>query len=271
MTTPFRPRAFPMNLTCTSRARSAWQAGLLCLACALPGWALAESGAEDSGPVALKPYTAQYKTTSRGMKLTLNRELKIDENGQYTLTNGGKILVAGFHEIAVFRVEGTRVIPRSYVYQGTGLINRRREVHFTPGSDIIRSLYKDKWYELPYSDDTLDRMSQQEQLRLTLLNDPTPKEDVTFRVADKKRISEYQFVFIGEETIDTPLGPVATLHFERPHDSPDRKSDTWIAPAWDYMMVRTVHVEDGSAVEAMVTSVSIDGVPVKAQKPTRQE
>ena len=115
----------------------------------------------------LKPYTAQYQTSARGMKLDLTRNLKRGPDNTYTLTNGGKILVVGFHEVSVFRLEGSRVVPKSYVYQGTGLINRRREVHFTPGSDTIRSLYKDQWYELPYTDKTLDRMSQQEQLRLT--------------------------------------------------------------------------------------------------------
>ena len=219
---------------------------------------------EATAAVALRPYTATYKTSSRGMKLTLKRELKRGNKGNFTLTNGGKIMVAGFHEIAVFGVQGLRVIPRSYIYQGTGLINRRREVHFTPGSDIIRSLYKDKWYELPYTPNTLDRMSQQEQLRLWLLNDPTPRDDVNFRVADGKRIKDYRFVYIGEEVIDTPMGKVATLNFERPHKDPDRKSYTWIAPEWDYLMVRTVHIEDGKPVEAVLMEAALDGVPVQA-------
>lgn len=207
----------------------------------------------------LEPYSAQYTTKTRGMSLTLNRELKQDAQGNYTLTNGGKILVFGFHEVSVFKVDNDRIIPRSYVYQGTGLVNRRREVHFTPGSEVIRSLYKKEWYELPYSPGTLDRMSQQEQLRLMLINDPTPKEDVVLRIADGKRIKDYQLVYRGEETLHTPMGPVDTLHFERLHDDADRKSDTWIAPDWDYLMVRTVHIEDGRPVEVNLVSADING------------
>ena len=105
-------------------------------------------------------------------------------------------------------------------------------------------------------------MSQQEQLRLFLLNDPTPKEDVAFRIADGKRVKDYQLVYVGEETLETPLGPVNTLHFERLHDDPDRKSDTWIAPELDYLMVKTVHIEDGKPVEVNLVSASIDGTPV---------
>lgn len=210
----------------------------------------------------LKPYTAQYQTSARGMKLDLTRNLKRGPDNTYTLTNGGKILVVGFHEVSVFRLDGSRVVPKSYVYQGTGLINRRREVHFTPGSDTIRSLYKDQWYELPYTDKTLDRMSQQEQLRLTLLNDPTPKEDITIRVADARRVKDYRLVYVGEETITTPAGSVSALHFERLHDDPDRESDIWVAPAWDYLMVKTIHIEDGKPVEVLLTGGTLDGKPI---------
>ncbi|MEP0202464.1 MAG: DUF3108 domain-containing protein [Halioglobus sp.] len=207
----------------------------------------------------LTPYSAQYTTKTRGMSLTLNRQLKQDTQGNYTLTNGGKIIVFGFHEVSVFSVASDQIIPRSYVYQGTGLVNRRREVHFTPGAETIRSLYKKEWYELPYSPGTLDRMSQQEQLRLMLINDPTPKEDVVLRIADGKRIKDYQLAYLGEETLQTPMGPVDTLHFGRLHDDADRKSDTWIAPDWDYLMVRTVHIEDGKPVEVNLVAADING------------
>ena len=251
MAIPYRKRGFLMSRTLTSAALVA--VGL---------WAGAAAAAgEDAKPqsVGLKPYTAEYSTSARGMSLTLKRELKADAKGNYTLSNGGKILVVGFHEVSVFRLEGERIDPRSYVYQGTGLINRRREVHFTPGADTIRSLYKDNWYELPYTPGTLDRMSQQEQLRLSLLNDPTPKEDISIRVADGKRIKDYSLRYVGEEVLKTKIGNIKTLHFERVHDDDDRKSDFWIAPEWDYLMVKTVHVEDGKANEAILTGATING------------
>ena len=182
--------------------------------------------AEEAAAKTLQPYSAQYKTTARGMALKLNRKLEKNGDGSFTLTNGGKIMVVGFHEMSVFSTDGAAIVPKSYVYQGTGLINRRREVHFTPGADTIRSLYKEQWYELPYKEGTLDRMSQQEQVRLYLLNDPTPKEDINITVADGKRVKDYQLRYVGEETLETPMGALETLHFERVHDDPDRSSDT---------------------------------------------
>lgn len=221
--------------------------------------AAATDRSETTGVTSLRPYSATYETTASGMSLTLERQLKTDGSGNYTLTNGGKILVAGFYEVAAFRVDNGQVQPRSYVYQGTGLINRRREVQFTPGADTLRSLYKGDWYELPYTEGTLDRMSQQEQLRLLLLNDSTPEEDVFIRIADGRKVKQYQLVFVGEEALDTPVGKVATLHFKREHDDPDRKSDMWLAPGWDYLMIKTIHIEDGKPVEVVLSSATIDG------------
>lgn len=222
--------------------------------------------AEETGACAptLQPYQAEYTTTARGMTVTLERELKTDGEGGYTLTNGGKLLVVGFHEVAVFAVDDAQVKPRSYIYQGTGLINRRREVHFTPGADTVRSLYKEEWYELPYTEGTLDRMSQQEQLRLHLMSKDDPRQNISVRIADGKRVKDYELVYVSDEVLETPLGPVNALHFERLHDDPDRESDIWFAPEWDYLMVKTVHIEDDKPVEVLLSDARIGGTQVVA-------
>lgn len=210
----------------------------------------------------LTPYEAVYKTSTSGLSLKLKRSLSMDDNGDCRLSSEGKLLVAGISEMSVFGVEGDRVQPKSYIYQLSGPISRRREVHFDPDSSVIRSLYKKDWYELPRTSETLDRMSQQEQLRLTLLNDPTPREDMSFTVADGRKVKQYKLIYQGEERLETPMGWIKTLHFERDHDDDDRRSAVWIAPGWDYLMVKTVHIDDGKTTEANLISASIAGSPV---------
>lgn len=210
----------------------------------------------------LTPYDAVYKTSTSGLSIKLHRSLTLDSTGECRLTSEGKLLVAGINEVSVFTQDGDRIRPQSYVYQLSGPISRRREVHFESESSVIRSLYKKEWYELPNTEDTLDRMSQQEQLRLSLLNDPTPREDILFRVADGRKVKEYRLVFQGEDRLETPMGWVTTLHFERDHDDPERQSGIWIAPAWDYLMVKTVHTDEGKTTEANLISASISGTAV---------
>ncbi|MEE4146834.1 MAG: DUF3108 domain-containing protein [Halieaceae bacterium] len=250
----------PALITWTRHLRSALLQGIIALLLHIALLSPAVSAADQSP--ALRPYTAQYKTTARGFKLDITRKLETDDANHFVLTNGGKILVVGFHEISVFTVEENRVLPISYVYQGTGLVNRRRELHFDSDANRINSLYKGEWYQLPYSESTLDRMSQVEQLRLLLLQDPGAARDIALRVADGKRVKDSRLVLIAQETLQTPMGPVETLHYERLHDDPDRKSDLWFAPQWDYLMVKTVHIEDGDPVEMTLTSATIEGESV---------
>ncbi len=214
-----------------------------------------------SGETELSTYKAQYRLSRGSLTLNVTRELKESGDGGFTLSQGGKNLVASIHEMSAFRVEGSRIVPKSFIYQlSAPFVKRRREIHFTPGASTIRSLYKDTWYDLPYTEGTLDRMSQQEQLRLFLLNDPTPKEDFTVPVADGKRIKEYEFAFVAEEMLQTALGELRTLHFRRVHDDPDRQSDTWIAPELGYLIVKATHIEDDSPTELLITSASGEGI-----------
>jgi len=238
---------------------------LLCsLALTVPAGA---APATESAAHALLPYTAQYRTSARGFDLEVTRELRLSDSGDgsYVLTSGGSLLVAGFHEVSVFRVEDDRIQPVSYTYRGTGLVSRHLELRFPPAAGAIKSLYKDRWYELPNDGNTLDRINQLEQLRLSLLADAAPTDDLDMRVADGKRIKASQLVFVGEETLPTPLGPVHTLHFERLHDASDRRSDIWLAPAWDYLMVKTVHVEDGRPMTMELTDATLAGQPLAAR------
>lgn len=241
---------------------------LACLLTAGPATARPVPAAADEKPL-LKPYITVYKTTARGLSIKLRRELSIDADGHCKLTSEGSLLVVGLSEISQFQLEQGRVEPRSYVYQGTGLISRRREVHFNPGSSVIRSLYKDEWYALPDIGHTLDRMSQQEQLRLNLLAQDEALQAMTFTVADGRKVKDHTLVLIGREQLQTPMGAVDTLLYERQRDSEERLSQIWVAPNWDYLVVKTLHVEDGKTVEANLISAELDGVAVTERMASR--
>ena len=226
---------------------------------ALSALARAETAASPGAHRRLTPYEAVYKTSTSGLSIRLRRSLSMEANGVCRLTSEGRLLVAGISEVSVFSVAGAQVRPKSYIYQLSGPVSRRREVHFDEDSDVIRSLYKKEWYALPKTHDTLDRMSQQEQLRLLLLNDPTPRHDMRFRVADGRRVKEYRLHYRGDDRVETPMGWVDTLRFARQHDNPERRTEVWIAPQWDYLIVRTVYVDDGKTTVADLVSARIQG------------
>lgn len=239
---------------------------LLTMFVTLSASALASDGAEVLAPgLQLKPYTAQYVTKTRGLSITIDRELIRKADDTYELTSGGSKFIAGFKESSRFSVRESNIVPVSYVYQGSGLLNRRREVKFTPGADTLQSLYKDKWYELPYTNNTYDRMTQQEQMRLRLMGDDNAPESVVLTVADGKRIKNHQLQLVAKEKLETPMGMVDTVHYKRLHKDADRTSDIWLAPQWNYLMVKTLHVEDDSPVEVDIINATIEGIVVKSE------
>jgi hypothetical protein len=41
----------------------------------------------------------------------------------------------------------------------------------------------------------------------------------------------------------------------------------WLAPDWDYLMVKTIHVEDDKPVEVLLAEGSMAGTPLQALVP----
>ncbi len=213
----------------------------------------------DSMPTTnLAPYEAEYDTTAMGLGMVLRRSLQKTEQG-WLLRNEGSVLIASLHEEARFALTGNRIMGRHFKYRLKSLVSRRREVQFDEDQGIIRSLRKKQWSEHPWQPDILDRLSQQEQLRIDLLNADNPPETLRFRVIDGDRIKTRELVLVGIEAISVPAGQFNTVHYQQLHENPDeRASDVWLAPALDYLMVRTVHVEDGSEVRIELRSTTLE-------------
>ena len=226
---------------------------------------IAESAFSDS---ALSLYTAEYKTTMSGLGVTLTRTLT-EEDGRYHLTQGGKkAFMIKLKEDSNFSVKGDQIVGERFVYQLSGVSNRRREVIFDEEAGTIRSLRKKVWTEHPWSPDVLDRFSQQEQMRLKLLLAETPPERISLSIVDGPKIKLKHFDLIETAVIETPVGALNTVHYRLIHEEPDeRSSDTWLAVDHDFLMVRTEHVEKGSETVIQLGSATLAGRAVIGQAP----
>ena len=226
---------------------------------------IAESSLADN---ALSLYTAEYKTKVAGLSVTLTRTLA-KENGRYHLTQGGKKgFMIKLSEDSHFSVEGDQIVGERFVYQLSGVSNRRREVIFDEEAGTIRSLRKKVWTEHPWSPDVLDRLSQQEQMRLKLLLAETPPERISLSIVDGPKIKLKHFDLIETSVLDTPVGALETLHYRLIHDDPEkRSSDAWLSVDHDFLMVRTQHVEKGSKTVIQLQSAAVSGQAVIGQAP----
>ena len=211
---------------------------------------------------ALPLYEAKYKTKVSGLTVTLTRTL-LEEAGRYHLRQAGKTFLLKLSEDSHFSLAGDRIVGEQFVYQLTGVSNRRREVLFDEEAGTIRSLRKKEWTEHPWSPEVLDRLSQQEQMRLQLLVADEPPERISLSIVDGPRTKLKHFDLVEAATLDTPLGALKTLHYRLMHDEPDeRSSDTWLAVDHDFLMVRTEHVERGAKTVVELKTASVAGNPV---------
>lgn len=217
---------------------------------------------------ALSLYTAKYKTKVAGLSVTLKRTLTEDE-GRYHLSQGGKkAFVVKLSEDSHFSMEGDRIVGEQFIYQLSGISNRRREVLFNEEAGTIRSLRKKEWTEHPWSPEVLDRLSQQEQMRLKLLLAEAPPERISLSIVDGPKIKLKHFDLVETAVLDTPVGALNTVHYRLMHDEPDeRSSDTWLAVDHDFLMVRTEHVEKGSKTVIQLESGAVAGQAVSGGSP----
>jgi hypothetical protein len=210
----------------------------------------------------LSLYEAVYTTKVIGLSVTLNRSLT-REGDRFHLSQAGKTFMLSLNEDSHFTLEGEQIIGKEFVYQLGGVSKRRREVHFDPANNTIRSLKKKEWTEHPWSPDVLDRLSQQEQMRLKLLLAETPPERISLSIIDGPRIKLKHFDLVETGSLETEVGTLNTVHYRLRHDDPsERSSDAWLATDHDFLMVRTEHVEDGSKTVIRLQSASVEGKPV---------
>ena len=226
---------------------------------------VAESAFADS---ALSLYTAEYKTKMSGLGVTLTRTLT-EQNGRYHLTQGGKkAFMIKLREDSHFSVKGDQIVGEHFVYQLSGVSNRRREVLFDEDAGTIRSLRKKVWTEHLWSPEVLDRLSQQEQMRLTLLVADAPPARISLSIVDGPKVKVKHFDLIETALLETPVGALNTVHYRLIHDEPEeRSSDTWLAVDHDFLMVRTQHVENGSETVIQLKNATVGGQPVTGHSP----
>ncbi len=83
-------------------------------------------------------------------------------------------------------------------------------------------------------------------------------QDFQFSMTDGKRLSEYRYVLVGEEILNTPMGKMQTVHWTKQREKEtDRGADLWLATDQYFLPVRIVFTDkDGSRYEQIATQIS---------------
>ncbi len=212
----------------------------------------------------LKPYEAEYEAEISGFDVKLQRQLQRDGE-QYSLSMSMKKLWLGIEEQADFAIDSNNIVKTAvYSHIRSGVSKKhntdlRFDWHARQVTDRLIKNHKPLSVEFP----TYDKLSFQPQFRLDLINKPLQKR-YEYRLASYKRVKDYAYDFVAEETIDTPLGKLRTLKFERDLGDKERQDFIWFARDWDYLIARIDHVDEpgDKPDRTLISSATIDGKKV---------
>jgi len=101
--------------------------------------------------------------------------------------------------------------------------------------------------------DTQDRLSLMYQFMFL----PADRlANLAFHMTNGRKIEAYRYQLAGQETLNTALGKLNTVHLIKQREAGDNAVEVWLAPEYHHLPVKVLIVEnDGSKYEQTVTRI----------------
>ena len=212
-----------------------------------------------SADVAPVVFDNQYKARLYGFNISVTNTLTHQGDNRYELVFKFNSMVGTITESSQLEwMPDTQAVrPLHYTYKRRGLgKDRDADLQFNwDTQSVINHVQKSTW-KMGITDAVQDKLSYQAQLQLDLLKG---LESFSYHIADGGRLKDYNFIIVGEEQLDTPLGQVNTIKVKRSRENDDRVTYAWLAKDWKYLLVRLQQEEDGKKTTIYIHKASIDG------------
>lgn len=224
---------------------------------------------------ALSPYRAVYSAVYNGMDVKAVRELKIRENS-YSVSSEIEGMLGSVSEREDFHLGPQDGIqPDRYRIRKSFIgIDQEEKFDVDPVSRRGVFIRKDKRRELALKPEHLGPVSYQVQMRrdleaATAAAAATGLKGKTFSypVFSRGKIRDYQFEILGSEETATGVGRIPTLKLQRVREDGQRKTLFWVAPAWNFLIVKIQQQEDGEQYEMVLEQASINHRAVAPTEP----
>lgn len=235
--------------------RRSLSATLLTAFCLLAGPALA-AGTD----AALQPYRLSYAATMNGMDINAERQLSINGDN-YQLVTSAKNMLGSITEEGKFTLDGKGVIvDQGYQYERNIIgMKKEEELSYDRTAGVANYESKKKKRQVKLDGNYLNQLSYQIQLQRDLLNGVS---DLQYQVIARGRLKDYNFEILGEENLQTPLGPFKTIKVRRVREDDDRETIMWFAPSLNYLLVQLWQHEDGDDHKLVIKSGTINNQPI---------
>ena len=111
--------------------------------------------------------------------------------------------------------------------------------------------------EIPLATGTQDLLSFMYQFMFI-----PPPQNMQLNITNGKKLDIYQYFFAGEETINSKMGELRTVHIYRDNNDNDERSELWLALDYQYVPVKIRKTEQENKVyELLATSIKTESPP----------
>jgi len=143
---------------------------------------------------------------------------------------------------------------RPLQYEENNSRKPRRAAEFDWDARKLKLTDGDRIETLPLSANTFDPTSLPYAFAFAQSNE----ESVKVFVADGKRLADYEYRIVGKETLQTPLGELETLHFQKVREADDKRGlEFWLSVDRYFLPVKIRYVEkNGTVVDSTITSIT---------------
>ncbi|WP_347331246.1 DUF3108 domain-containing protein [Marinimicrobium locisalis] len=209
-----------------------------------------------------KSFKNEYSTRIFGIKVTVTHELSDLKNEGQQLRFEADSWIGNIEEISQFHWNEGVVQPQKYFYKRRGLgRDRDAELTFDWEAERVTNDVQGKSWDMDIHKNVQDKLSYQVQLQKDMI---AGKDNLVYPIADGGEMKVYRFEIVSEERLNTPMGPVDTVKVKRSRDDDDRATFAWLAPKWDYLLVRLEQREDGDSHTINIDKARINGKTIEA-------
>jgi Protein of unknown function (DUF3108) len=189
----------------------------------------------------LEPFEASYAWSWKGATIAVST-LKLEHRGADTWVYSSTSEPKGLGHLypyrprltSVLRVSDQGVEPQSFRAEAGGK-DHDANIDFNWNTARATGTYEGVAVDLPLKRGVQDDLSVQIALIVDLLHGKTPD---TLWMIDKNSVRDYHYQREGDETLETPLGRIATTIYSSQHAGSPRITRFWCAPSLGYLPMR---------------------------------
>ena len=223
---------------------------VLFLACALSGLtATADTLTTVAASTALRPYQASYAFLWRGMNAgTSSFTLQQQSTGEWLYVSRNQprglfklIPSAAMTLTSRISVDANGVRPLLFTAHENDETALQAEVHFDWASNRATGAVEGERVDMALRTGVQDDLSVQIAFIHALANGQSVQDISVF---DKQGIRDYAYTRVGEETVHTPVGDIATVVYRSQRAHSPRSTRFWCAPQYGFIPMRAEQRRD---------------------------